>query len=383
MRSVIVLIVCIAAGVYFFRNFTVDGLEGLKVRSRGEAELAASDPQDDLTGYLTSSKPWQAQSGGQTPAAGGQNSGAFPTTSTDSNQQGFSSNWLASSSSPRTPVTSPAAANAGTSDTGGSRLSRRVRIASWGLGGFNEEKAAKPHVMDLLARVLRTFDVIAIQQLTGRERDLLPRIIEHVNRTGRRYDFLIGPPAARGSNPYGAEEQLAFVFDTEKIVTDRSQFYTVDDPGQALTHDPIVGWFRVVGPSPDKAWTFTLVNVRIEVEAARREVAALPAVYTAVSQDGRNEDDTLLIGLFQADDAYLLPTLGESRMVAAVEATPTDIFGRHQTQNLLIPRGATTEFLGGAGIVNFLRIHNLTLAECEELTPNLPIYAEFSPVEGE
>ncbi len=41
---------------------------------------------------------------------------------------------------------------------------------------------------------------------------------------------------------------------------------------------------------------------------------------SAVRHDGRSEDDVLLVGLFQADDAYLLPTVGahKSRRRSAV-----------------------------------------------------------------
>lgn len=376
MRSALLVIVLLGGGWYLSRHYEIDGLDGVELRPKS---MTARGGDDDLSDFLDGSPAWQTDAG----AAGlpgtsytpldyaGEPSAAVGTeaqvVSFGSGAEVAGKAATADASAAADPIPHP---------------SRRVRVASWALGGFGKDKAAKPHVMSWLARVVRTFDVIAVQQITGPQRDLLPRIVEHVNRTGRRYDYLIAPPQLAGANPYGPEEQLAFIFDCERVVTDRGQFYTVADPGNLMTHDPIVGWFRVVGPNPDKAWTFSVVNVRVEMDAARREVAALREVMQAVTHDGRYEDDTLMVGLFQADDAYLRPSIGEGRTVASVEATPTDIFGRHQVSNVLLDPAVTTEYLGTGGVVNFLRIQNLTLAECEELTPHLPVYAEFSPVEG-
>ncbi len=372
MRGALLVIVVLGAGWYFFRHFEIDGLDGVEIRPK--TELAGGGEDDDLRRFLD---------GGATSVDD----------ATFANAPGTSYSPLDfSTTDTKTPATAVSFGDPAALPAAGDyslppeavtlQPTRRIRVASWALGGFGKQKANKPYVMGLLARVVRTFDVVAIQQITGTERDLLPRIVEHVNRTGRRYDYLIGPPAARDSNPYGPAEQLAFLFDTERVVTDRSQFYTVADPGNLFTHDPIVGWFRAADGKPDRAWTFSVINVRVELEAAASEVAALPSVLNAVLNDGRYEDDCILAGLFQADDAYLVPTIGEQTVTAVVEATPTDIFGKHQVSNLLLTTNPTTEYLGTGGVVNFLRIHNLTLAECEELTPHLPIYAEFSPLEG-
>ncbi|QEG40223.1 exonuclease/endonuclease/phosphatase family protein [Roseimaritima ulvae] len=377
MRSALLVILLLGGGWYFFRHYEIDGLDGVELRPKSIA--AGADRDDDLRGYLDGAADWRIDNG----ATGIPGTAYTPADfyASDSAADGTEAQ-LASFGGDAAAADGDTAEDAAALAEQIPHPSRRVRVASWALGGFGKDKAAKPHVMGWLARVIRSFDVIAVQQITGPQRDLLPRIVEHVNRSGRRYDFLIAPPQLAGTNPYGPEEQLAFVFDTERVVTDRGQFYTVADPANVMTHDPIVGWFRVVGPKPDRAWTFSVVNVRVEMDVARREVAALREVMQAVTQDGRHEDDTLMVGLFQADDAYLRPSLGQNRVVAAVEATPTDIFGRHQVSNVLLDPLVTTEYLGTGGVVNFLRLQNLTLAECEELTPHLPVYAEFSPVEG-
>ncbi len=147
--------------------------------------------------------------------------------------------------------------------------------------------------------------------------------------TDRRYEYILGEPQV----PSG--ERLAFVFDANTVLTDRTQLYSVADPDNRMTHDPLVAWFRATAVDPRDAWTFSMVNVRIELPLARQEVAELPRIVEAVKRDGRREDDCLLVGLFQADDTYLQATLARQAMEIAVKQRPTDIFARHQTSNLL------------------------------------------------
>jgi hypothetical protein len=253
---------------------------------------------------------------------------------------------------------------------------RNLRVATWALGGFGPEKLESSLVIDRVASVIREFDVIAIQQLRASQRDFIPYLLARASGAGRNYDYLLGSV----HEPSG--EQLAFIFDTTRIVTDRTQLYTVADPDNRMTHDPLVGWFRARELEVNVAWTFSLVNVRVELPLARQETAELPRILNAVARDGRGEDDCIIAGLFQADDVYLLATLGQPAMKTAIKGTPTDIFARHQTSNLAFNDVVTTESIGRGGVVDFLRRENLSLSEAEQVSPYLPVYAEFSIHEG-
>ena len=90
----------------------------------------------------------------------------------------------------------------------------------------------------------------------------------------------------------------------------------------------------------------------------------------------------MLVGLFQADDAYLVPSVAAADGVAAVKNRPTDIFGRYQTSNILIDRSTTSEYLGGGGVHDYPRQQGLNRAQAEAVTSHLPVYAEFTATEG-
>ena len=203
-------------------------------------------------------------------------------------------------------------------------------------------------------------------------------MVEAINQGDGRYDFVVGPPTGPNDRP----EQLAFIFDTSRVLVDRRQTYTLADPDHQMTFDPLVAWFRSAEGTLGQAWTFSFVNLRIDLARAPNEVALLPKIVQAIRGDGRGEDDLIIAGLVQADDAYLLPTLKNKAARAVVRNRPTDIFGRYQTSNLLIDAESTREYLGRGGVFDYLGTFNLNLAEAETVTSHLPVYGEFSATEG-
>ena len=98
-----------------------------------------------------------------------------------------------------------------------------LRIASFNIQVFGAAKLAKPAVMNVLADVVRQFDVVAIQEVRAKTDDILPRFVDLINSTGRHYDFVIGPRLGRSNS----KEQYAFIFDTASVEVDRSALYTV------------------------------------------------------------------------------------------------------------------------------------------------------------
>ncbi len=126
-----------------------------------------------------------------------------------------------------------------------------IRIASFNVSGWGDANRDRPAVTDMLVRLISQFDVIAIQDIRTRRDDLLPNLMIELNRGGRAFDFMIGPRVGRGES----FEQLAFIFDTDRIETDRFQLYTVADPEDIITREPLVGWFRTKQVNSREAFT--------------------------------------------------------------------------------------------------------------------------------
>ncbi len=255
---------------------------------------------------------------------------------------------------------------------------KAIRIAAVNFGPLSQAKLGRPQILQRMSQILRQFDVVALQDIQARDRGPLVQLLEQVNTGGRRYDFAVAPHVGREPT----QQYNAFVFDTETIEIDRRTVARVDPRGAPFAHPPLVGAFRARGPAPTEAFTFTLINVEISSERTAEELALLPHVYRAVRDDGRHEDDVILLGTFRAEDDRLAVMGLMPNATCAISATPTTTRGTRTIDNLVFDRRATIEYAHRSGVLDLLRQLNLGASEAAEMTEHLPVWAEFSVFEG-
>lgn len=260
-----------------------------------------------------------------------------------------------------------------------------VRIASFNIQVFGQTKAAKPHVMNVLADVVRRFDVVAIQEIRSSDDTVIPNFVALVNSTGRKYDYVLGKREGFTSS----KEQYAFLFDTASLEVDRGCVYSVGDPDKLFQRPPLVAWFRVRGPQEAQAFTFKLVNLHTDPDRVdlERELEYLDDVLRAVRNEGvldpsSDEDDVILLGDFNTDERNLGPLGRESNIAWAIAGTPTNTRGTKQYDNLVFKRWATVEFTGKSGVLDLKTEFKLTDDQALEVSDHQPIWAEFSIFEG-
>jgi deoxyribonuclease-1-like protein len=261
------------------------------------------------------------------------------------------------------------------------RGNQTIRIATFNIQVFGEAKLNDPQVMQTIVAILRSFDLIAIQEVRSVTQDIMPQLIALLNADGKyHYDYAIGPRLGRTSS----KEQYAFVFDTATIELDRYQLYTVDDPDDLLHREPLVGWFRARGPAPEQAFTFSLATIHTDPDETNQELDVLDDVFFKVREDPRRgEDDVILVGDFNAR-ASKLRQLGQMRgLVKVIDGeTPTNTLHNAQYDNILFQETATTEFTGRCGVFDFRRQYNLSLDQAQRVSDHMPVWAEFSVFEG-
>lgn len=252
-----------------------------------------------------------------------------------------------------------------------------IRIASFNANSLGAAQMAKSPVVETLVAILRQFDVVALQGIQSERDDILPILVERINQAGRRFDYLIGPRVGVA----GQTQQFAFLFDTTKLETDRYQLYTIDDPENLMTFDPLVGWFRCKESKADDAFTFSLINLRVNRSAANNESALIPNLFHAVAGDGRNEDDLILAGDFGCNPTQIAK-LNSDAIRFAIRDVPTEVTGQTMQDCVLFPTQGTTEFSGRSGVFDFLRKYNLSIEQAMELSSHMPVWAEFYAAEG-
>lgn len=255
---------------------------------------------------------------------------------------------------------------------------RTIRVATFNLGSWNATKSRKPSVVELVARIIGQYDVIAVQEIQSDTDDPLPRLVDQINKLGGAYDYAIGPRLGKQH----ATEQYGFVFNSKTVELDRTELYTVYDKDDRMTREPFVGWFRTRVVRAEHAFTFSLVNCHIDPTRIKQELDAMDEVLFSVRDDGREEDDVLLAGDFGPNyrETGQLGRLTSIRW--AISGLPTTTDGQDSLDNIVFQKMATSEFTGRSGTFNFLQEYNLALDHAIEISDHIPVWAEFSVLEG-
>lgn len=271
-----------------------------------------------------------------------------------------------------------------------------IRIASFKLNP-KITSAQDSFSLELLADICRRYDAIAFQEIGSADNTWLAKLTDRMNAMGaqgttagprapvqggdgvKRTDYFYVSDRDRNN---GQRTQSAIVFNRSTLLLDQSQWYTINDPDNLLTREPIVAWFRARGAAPDRALTFTLVNLDLDAAQPEQELANLGKLFRAIRNDGRGEDDVLIVGDFHAGDRALQPIRKRAGLTWVVSNRPTDTKHQSQFDNLVFSEAATVEFTGRGGVFDFLRHYNLGLEQALRISEHVPVWAEFSIFEG-
>ncbi|NDC64696.1 MAG: endonuclease/exonuclease/phosphatase [Planctomycetia bacterium] len=252
-----------------------------------------------------------------------------------------------------------------------------VLIASFNIQVFGESKLAKAHVVEVLARVVRHFDVVAIQEVRAKSDDVIPSFVRAVNADGSRYHYVIGPREGRTVS----KEQYAFVYDTSRIEVDPSSVGVVPDPQGRLHRPPLHARFRTRITPVEMAFTFWLVDIHTDPDEVPQELEALTGVFQAMQAARPDEDDVILLGDLNAGPPEFRSFGRIPGVTWAVAGTTTNTRRTKTYDNLVFAKPATSEYLGGWGVVDLQSTFGLPLDHALEVSDHNPVWAAFYPAE--
>ena len=186
-----------------------------------------------------------------------------------------------------------------------------IKVASFNIQIFGQTKAGNAEVMDILGRIIREFDIVAIQEIRDAAETAIIILKDKVNENGRVYDVVTGSRVGRTSS----KEQYAYMYDTEVIELLPSS-YTFDDDGDGndsndiddgtlhpgvdlFEREPFIAHFKVKGGTLD----FVLINIHTKPDDATAEIGYLPDVFDDVPPH-ISEADIICLGDFNADGSY-------------------------------------------------------------------------------
>jgi deoxyribonuclease-1-like protein len=250
-------------------------------------------------------------------------------------------------------------------------------ISSFNIQVFGESKLAKPQVVEILARVVRKFDIVAIQEVRAKSDDIIPRFVQAVNADGSRYHYLIGPREGRTTS----KEQYVFVYDTTRVEVDPSSAGVFPDPSDRLHRPPMCARFRTRITPAQAAFTFWLVNIHTDPDEVPQELAALADVFQAMQTARPDEDDVILLGDLNAGPPEFTSFQRIPGIGWAVSGTTTNTRRTKTYDNLVFARPATSEYLGAWGVLDLQSTFGIPLDNALEVSDHNPVWAAFYPCE--
>lgn len=265
--------------------------------------------------------------------------------------------------------------------TGHARDAGTIRVASFQLNpDVTQIRLREP--IDLVAEICRHFDVVFLQNLDRNETTWIKSVIDSMNRSGQanetRNDYIAISDRSQRDSP----RQTVLVFNRQTVQLDHSKWYVVNDPERMLSRPPMVAWFRALGAPSEQAFTFTVADIQLDPQRSHQELGQLGTLIKAIGNDGRNEDDVLLIGDFQNDDRGLTSVRNQAGLAWVINNQPTTVDGRRQLDNLLFREIATNEFTGRGGVFDFASYYQLSAQDAAAVARHFPVWAEFSIFEN-
>lgn len=252
-----------------------------------------------------------------------------------------------------------------------------VLVASFNIQVFGESKLAKTPVVDVLARVVRCFDIVAIQEVRAKSDEIVPSFVRAVNADGSRYHYVIGPRQGRTVS----KEQYAFIYDTNRIEVDGSSVGVFPDPQGRLHRPPMHARFRTRVVPVEMAFTFWLVDTHTDPDEVPQELEALAGVFQAMQAARPDEDDVILLGDLNAGP----PQFGAFQRIPgigwALSNVTTNTRRTKTYDNLIFAQPATREYLGRSGVLDLQNTFALPLEHALEVSDHNPVWGAFYPAE--
>ncbi len=253
-----------------------------------------------------------------------------------------------------------------------------IIICSFNIQVFGESKLAKPQVVEILARVVRKFDIVAIQEVRAKSDDIIPRFVQAVNADGSRYAHVIGPREGRTVST----EQYTFVYDTTRIELDPTSPAVFPDPSDRLHRPPMCARFRTRIQPTEMAFSFWLVNTHTDPDLVPQELDALADVFAAMQRARPDEDDVILLGDLNAGPPQFTAFKRVPGIGWAIAGTTTNTRRTKTYDNLLFAWPATGEYLGANGVLDLQATFGLPLENALEVSDHNPVWAAYHPCEA-
>ena len=259
-----------------------------------------------------------------------------------------------------------------------------ITIGTFNIQVFGVDKMQDQAAIETVVKIIRHFDVIAIQELRAKDQSVIPELVNLVNAPGYGFNYIVGPRQGRTNS----KEQYVFLYDTNRVQL-IDQPFMVPDPNDLIHREPMVARFRCLTNPGRNPFTFMLMNIHTDPDETRQELNALVNSVEAAYQQYSNssfgyEDDLIVLGDFNENPNEFFQFGQIPGFTAVIPADVTTNVSRTKCyDNLVFDARTTTEFLNKADVFDFERDFNLSRESAKNVSDHLPVWACFSIYENE
>ena len=249
-----------------------------------------------------------------------------------------------------------------------------VKIAAFNIQVFGISKASKPDVMDTLAKIIRTYDVVAVQEIRDQSQTSLPLLVTYVNENSSQYDFVVSERLGRTSS----KEQYAYIYNTQTIeLTGTPHTYPEPTGTDPFHRQPYIISFRTLNGNFDAV----LITIHTDPDEATEEINTLDDVVEYAQSVYPEEQDFIVMGDLNADGSYFNENsaydMSSTEYVWIIDnSQDTTTKSTNYTYDRIILTD-TSDYAGDSGVFRFDTEYGLNYDETVAVSDHYPVYAEF------
>ncbi|WP_338097824.1 endonuclease/exonuclease/phosphatase family protein [Methanolapillus ohkumae] len=261
------------------------------------------------------------------------------------------------------------------------RPTTRVNVSAFNIQIFGASKASNAEVMDVLAKTIRNYDIIGVQEIRDASGESLPKLVQLVNSgtdengTPYNYDYVVSSRLGRSSS----KEQYAYIYNKDKVyVASEPITYPEPDGADPFEREPYMVTFR----SNIGNFDAVFILIHTKPDDAKAEINELNHVVEYAKTIYVGQENYVIMGDFNADGSYFNESgssdLKSEKYVWLIGNNMTTTTKTNNTYDrIVITKSLEPYVTGNLGVYNYSAAYGLNATQTTAVSDHYPVYAEF------
>ncbi|MCL2141641.1 MAG: endonuclease/exonuclease/phosphatase family protein [Methanimicrococcus sp.] len=261
----------------------------------------------------------------------------------------------------------------------------QISVAAFNIQIFGVSKAGNDDVMDVLAKTIRRYDVVGIQEIRDAGGTSLPKLVDLVNNgtdeNGQpyNYDYVVSDRLGRSTS----KEQYAYIYDKNTVFVASEPLVYPEPDGDTFEREPYMVTFR----SNNGTFDAVFILIHTKPEDAKNEIDYLDDVVKYAKTIYVGQENYVLMGDFNADGSYFNES-GPSKLksddyiwiIGNDEVTTTKT--KNTYDRIVITKELLPYFTNQSGVFNYSAEYELNETQTYAVSDHYPVYIDFWTVVG-